>query len=54
MLGQARIGTGGTVPGCTGDDFILAEHAKGERIVVASSFSSDFDFSDRGENRPST
>ena len=46
------MGMDGMLPSCRSDDFILAEHAKGERIVVASSFCSDFDFSDRGENRP--
>ena len=46
------IGTGGLVPACMSDDFILAEDAKGERIVLASSFCTSFDFSDRGENRP--
>lgn len=46
------IGTGGLVPACMGDDFILAEDAKGERIVLASSFCTHFDFNDRGGNRP--
>ena len=46
------IGAGVEVSASKSDDFILTEHAKGERIVIASSFSTDFDFRERWENQP--
>ena len=41
------------MPAPEADGFILTEHLKGgERIVIASSFSDEFDFSDRLEEQP--